>query len=207
MGTPAAFMPHTQVLGLALAVDGQPVTESHLLAWSAGVPVLGVAGDAALEAQLDGALAGTPFLAVKHSWSKGGTRSAFTDAEHAARSTRAFAERCARDWRLRAAPTLPASFTFAACIPDPALADHAAGLAGLVRQSPSVLSLAADDWNRDVVPAMYAAMRAAEHRQRELLGDFRVTAEAHLARADERLTLARRLFEEWLVREEPDWQP
>ena len=54
---------------LRLALDGLPLTESHCLAgaWPLGVPVLGIVGDAAPGPELTGALAGTPFLAVKRS--------------------------------------------------------------------------------------------------------------------------------------------
>lgn len=69
-GTPNGFVSHTMVPGLRVAGDGAPVTESHIWARLAGLPVLGIAGDAALGGQLDGILRGTPFLAVKRSVSR-----------------------------------------------------------------------------------------------------------------------------------------
>lgn len=66
-GTNEGFIAHTQMPGVSLAVDGQPCTESHICAWRAGTPVLGITGDNRLGPQLDGGLAGTPFLAVKRS--------------------------------------------------------------------------------------------------------------------------------------------
>ena len=69
-GTANGFVSHTMVPGLRVAVDGAPVTECHIWARLAGLPVLGIAGDAALGGQLDGFLGGTPFLAVKRSASR-----------------------------------------------------------------------------------------------------------------------------------------
>ena len=49
-GTANGFFSHTMVPGLRVAVDGAPVTECHIWARLAGLPVLGIAGDAALGA-------------------------------------------------------------------------------------------------------------------------------------------------------------
>lgn len=66
-GTANGFVSHTMVPGLRVAIDGAPVTERHSWARLAGLPVLGIAGDAALGGQLDGFPGGTAFLAVRRS--------------------------------------------------------------------------------------------------------------------------------------------
>src|SRR5690606_36348663 len=48
-GTKHGFMSHTQTPDFRVAIDGAPITESHINAWRANRPLLGVIGDAALE--------------------------------------------------------------------------------------------------------------------------------------------------------------
>jgi D-amino peptidase len=161
-GTPDGFLSHTGVFDFRITVDGRPVTESHAIAgaWSVGVPLLGIVGDAALAPELDGTLTGTPFLAVKRSTSRRETAPVHADPAASAEAIRAFARDCARRWRERRAPRLPASFTVELSM-DPAAADRVAGTHGLVRVSPAVLRLQATDWRAEAGPAVGAAARAA----------------------------------------------
>lgn len=205
-GTNDGFIPHTQNLGLALAIDGRPITECHLLAYSAGVPLLGIVGDAKLAPQIDGELAGTPFLATKRGVSKGHAVPLHADPAAGNAAIHAFARECAANWRERPTPTLPPSFTFSACLLDSALTESAVGQAGLRRESASVLSTTCRDWNTDAVPAMYAAMGAIGKSMGERIAGLSVPTEAAIDEADPRLATARAIFDDWLERTDNTWQ-
>jgi D-aminopeptidase len=205
-GTNDGFMPHTQELGLALAIDGRPVTECHLLAFSAQVPVLGIIGDAKLAPQIDGILAGTPYLATKRGISKGASRPVHDDPARGNAAVRAFARQAIGDWKARTIPRLPESFTFSACLLNSQLTALAVGQAGLRQESPSVLSVVCEDWLRDAVPAMYAAMSAARQPGAAAADGLSITTEAHIDESDPRLLAARSAFDAWLQRPDREWQ-
>ena len=199
-GTPAGFMAHTMVPGLAVGVDGRPLTESHIWAWTVGVPVIGVSGDTALGSQLDGIVAGTPFLPVKRATSRGSAEPLHEDSLEALRT---FATSCARakPRRLR----LPDHFTFQVGL-DPRLAVLAEGHNGLERARSGVLSLEAEEWGRDVEPALHAAMGAALTPFYEAQGDLDLSTEESLRRqnaADVHRCCA--YFEGWAAEEPPQW--
>lgn len=157
-GTPAGFMAHTMVPGLAVAADGAPITESHIWAWLAGIPVLGITGDAALESQLDGLLTGTPFLPAKKATSRGHAIPTVPTYEGSLAAIHHFAAECIRE-PLRPLE-LPDQFTFSVAL-DPALAGDVEGRAGLARTGVATLTKQAEDWTRDAQPALQAAMNAA----------------------------------------------
>lgn len=157
-GTPAGFMAHTMVPGLAVAADGRPLTESHIWAWLVTLPVLGITGDAALGDQLDGILDGTPFLAVKSARTRGAAIPSDGRPEDRLAAIRTFAAGCAG--RTPVPLVVPARFTFSVSL-DPSLAADAEGHAGLDRTGPATLSKQATDWSRDAQPALQAAMGAA----------------------------------------------
>jgi len=169
VGTQDGFLSHTMVPGLGVSVEGRPVTESHIWAWDAGVPLLGVAGDDALAPQLDGALEGTPFLAVKRSSSRSDTAPTKSATAESTSAIRAFARRCSTE--RRSAPALPERFRVTLTL-DPARLPAVEGQAGLVRVSDSEVALEATDWPRDVQPAIEAGMGAALGSFFELLGDL-----------------------------------
>src|SRR5207249_2201703 len=114
------------------------ITESHMLAAATGVPLLGITGDDTLATQIDGIIAGTPYLIVKYSESRATARPAHADARQTAAAIRSFAAACASRWRARPIPGLPASFTFAAST-DPAWIGPAVGQHGLQRTAPGVV--------------------------------------------------------------------
>ncbi|MFL5738402.1 MAG: M55 family metallopeptidase [Actinomycetota bacterium] len=195
-GTPVGFVSHTMVPDLAIAVDGAPVTESHIWSWVAGVPLLGVVGDDALETQLDHSLEGTAFLAAKHSTGRTHTRPAHEDADEGAEAITSFARRCARDGTGPVA-TLPPRFTVSLSLP-PEAADRVDGENGMRRADPSTLTLEAEDWVSDVQPAVETAMGAALGPFFEAQGDLDLSSRAALESQDpDALERLRGYFERW----------
>jgi hypothetical protein len=144
---------------ISFAMDGQPFTESHICAWRAGVSVLGITGDDRLSPQLDGALAGTPFLAVKRSHGLTQTRPIRNDRYRSRATIRNFATKCAHNWRDRSAAELPTNFTLSAHL-EPALAQQLDGLHRLKLVGRSVLAVRCDDWWQDAEPAIQIATNA-----------------------------------------------
>ncbi|MCO5177173.1 MAG: M55 family metallopeptidase [Thermomicrobiales bacterium] len=201
-GTNEGFIPHTQAAGLRLAIDGDPITESHLNAYRAGVPLLGITGDDRLATQLDGPLTGTPFLAVKRSTWRATTTPIWPNPDDARQAIRAFAADCMRRAAERTAPTLPTTFTLQASM----AADRAAevdGNAGLRRVSDGVLAIEARNWWDDAEPAMQVAMAAASRVLADAVAAVPATSEASLERVDPQvLQHARATFSEWVTTEE-----
>ncbi|MBI5292147.1 MAG: M55 family metallopeptidase [Chloroflexi bacterium] len=205
-GTTDGFISHTFVPHFRVAVDGALVTESHAAAWLVGVPLLGITGDAALEAQVDGILNGTPFLAVKRSSSRSETTPLYGNGVASADAIRAFARRCAQEWRQRKPPALPSPFTVAMSL-DPHLTQAAVGRHGLVRSSPAVLTVEAEDWGRDVEPALGAAMGAALRPLLAAQEDLDLSSEAAMQRQEPaKLERLRRYFVDWVHANYPAWQ-
>jgi D-amino peptidase len=160
-GTPHGFLSHTHVPdAFRMKVNGALITENHSAAWSAGVPVLGVTGDEPLQGQLDGVLAGTPFLAVKHSTGREATQPVHSDPAVSAAAIRDFARDCVRHANDRSVPRLPEGSTVAISM-SPALADRAEGQAGLRRASAAVLVVKGGSWPRDIRPALGVAAAVA----------------------------------------------
>lgn len=89
---------------------------------------------------------------------------------------------------------------------DPALTDAAEGRNGLVRTSPAVLSLEAEDWPRDVQPALEAAMGAALQPLYAAQSDLDLSSEASMQHQDPaKLDHYRQFLEDWAATEEPAW--
>jgi D-amino peptidase len=194
-GTPDAFMAHTMVPGLAVNIDGASVTESHIWARLVGVPVLGVAGDAALADQLDGILQGTPFLPVKHADSRGRASPVNPDRERSLEAVREFAARCAE---AGPRPLDLAGQVDVTMVLDPELATAAEGRAGLVTRAPGVLGRMAEDGACDAQPALEAAINAALQPLLTAQGDLDLSSEDAMLRADPPgLERCRRFFVEW----------
>lgn len=174
-GTPDGFLSHTMVDRLAFALDGLIVAEAHIFALASGLPLLGVVGDAALGPQLAGPLAGTPFLAVKHSTTRRDTTPAHADPAASAAAIRAFAATCARRWREQAPASLPARVGLEIAM-APELAATVAGQGGLTLTSPAVLR-AEGGWG-ELAAARMAAMGAAARSYRAQLEGLDLGSEA-----------------------------
>lgn len=204
-GTNDGFIAHTQMPGISLAIDGQPFTESHIGAWRAGVPVLGITGDDRLGPQLDGALTGTPFLAVKHSRTLTETCPIRSDRSRSRAAIRNFATRCAQNWRDRSAVELPARFTLTAHL-EPTVAQLLDGEHRLKLAGRSVVCIHCTDWWHDAEPAMQAATGAVARPFFEALSPLGLTAPDKLDQIDPAtLEQTRVLFTTWLNEPEKIW--
>jgi D-amino peptidase len=204
-GTADGFMSHTFVPYLHVAVNGVPITECHAYALGAGLPVLGVVGDATLGHQLDGALEGTPFLGVKTSSSRTNTVPSHQIAEGSTRAIEDFARECAKSRLESPPPAVKSPFSLSVSMPRE-LTNRAEGAGGLRRRGPSVLEVKAQDWGSEADPAVNAAMGAAVAPLLEVIGGMDFSGEDAVARAgSKRLEAARRYFAKWIEGDFPGW--
>ena len=205
-GNKHGFMSHTQTPDFRVSIDGQLVTESHINAWRSNLPLLGVIGDAALEPELDGALSGTPFMAVKHADNRTDVSPIHETPEETAAAIRAFAAWCVVNADKRTAPALPNRFIFSVCL-NGALAELAIDHHGLLRTSPSVLVKSATDWWSETEPALQAGMAASMQPWLAAWRGIDFSSQEALQEQDpKRLERARRFIDEWMQRNEPDWK-
>ncbi len=204
-GTNDGFIAHTQMPGVAFAIDNRPFTESHIVAWRAAVPLLGIAGDDTLSLQLDGALAGVPFLPVKRSCALDKTQPIRKDRSRSRMAIRDFAARCAREWRGQSAAALPMRFTLTVHL-EPERARSLAATHGLELVGRSVLKVDCENWWRDAEPAIQAGTTAAGRPFFEMIAPLNLTSLDRLAQVDAKtLTHARHFFSAWLKRPENVW--
>lgn len=205
-GTQDGFMSHTQTPDFRIQIEGKIVTESHINGWRGNRPLLGIIGDAALESELDGALSGTPFMAVKQSQSRVETTPVHDSPATASAAIRAFAAWCVVNGDTREAPGLPDRFTFSCCL-NGALADLAVDRYGLLRTSPSVLVKSCTDWWTDAEPALQAGMAASmQPWLRAWRGIDFSSREALDQQNPAALDRARTFIDEWMHRKETDWR-
>ncbi|HVX29634.1 MAG TPA: M55 family metallopeptidase [Nitrolancea sp.] len=201
-GTGDGFMSHTQLPYISLALDGQPFTESHICAWRAGAPVLGITGDDRLGAQLDGGLAGTPFLAVKRSRGLTKTRPIERARFRSLDAIRDFATACANDWRARTVAALPEHFTLSAHL-APELAEQLDGSHGFRLSGHATVAKQCAAWWGDAEPAMQAATGIVA---RPFAATMRALGDIGPERLDDidgaALDHARDLYTSWLHRPE-----
>jgi D-amino peptidase len=201
-GTNDGFMAHTQLPGISLALDGQPFTESHISAWRAGVPVLGITGDDRLGPQLNSGLSGTPFLAVKRSRGLTETRPIESGHDRSLVTIRDFATHCAQDWRARTAPPLPPSFTLSARL-APELAEQLDGRHRFTLTNRTTVTLRCEGWWGDAEPAMQAATGIVARPFFETMRSLDLTSAERLIEVDAiTLQRARDRFTSWLYQPE-----
>jgi D-amino peptidase len=204
-GTPDGFMSHTFVPYLRVAINDALVTECHVWALRAGLPVLGITGDRALGLQLDGILAGTPFLEVKNSSSRAKSSATHHDPSESADAIRAFARGCVKGGEIREAPALAAPQTVSVSMPRN-LTTQAEGQSGLVRKSPGALTVRAKNWSQ-ADSAINAAMGAAVGPLASALDGLDLWSGQDLSRLDSRkLGEARRYFADWVNVNSPAWE-
>ena len=89
-GGSASFHSHTILPGLRLRDGDELVSESHVWAWSAAVPVIGMVGSEALESER-GSLGDVPFLAVQRGEGRVSAVPILDDPDQTAAAIRAFA--------------------------------------------------------------------------------------------------------------------
>ncbi|HSW80518.1 MAG TPA: M55 family metallopeptidase [Candidatus Saccharimonadales bacterium] len=195
-GTSGGFISHTMVPDLTVSVDGKAVTESHIWSWVTGVPVLGIVGDDALKAQLDGTLKDIRFLAVKISTGRTQTRPVFSDARQSAEAIEKFAKECAQE-KLRKQPDLPPRFTAHITI-KPEFAKEVAQQHGLKLIKPGVIEIEAKRWAKDVQPVLEHAMGVASSPWIEAWKDLDLGSKEALQRQDaESIERLRQKFINW----------
>lgn len=205
-GTPDGFMSHTHVPEFRLKVNDSLITENHNLAWSAGVPVLGITGDQALEHQLDGVIAGTPFLPVKQSTSRTKTNPLYPDREEGSAAIRDFAQECLRQSGERMVPQIPQN-SLAEISMKRRLTGGVAGQSGLQRKSRSVLALRGSDWPREIRPGVGRAAQAASQPLDAILAKLDLSSEESLHRQDPTtLKLLRDLIDDWMHTNHEEWE-
>ncbi len=158
-GTPNGFMSRTGGINLRVAVDSVPVSDVHINAWRAGIPVIGISGDAALGPQLDGELEGVPFLPVKEATNRAEAQPLYTPEDGAA-AIQAFAAWCAGNPGEGKCLTVPERFVLSLSM-SPAVTDLVDGEHGLRRTSPAIVAKSVTDWWLEAEPAIDAAIRAS----------------------------------------------
>lgn len=98
-GSPS-FMSHTLLPGLRLRIGDELLSESHLWAWSAAIPVLGMVGSREL-GEMRGSLGEVPFLAVQHSIDRANAQPVYADPGQTSAEIQAFAAAACRDAQRR----------------------------------------------------------------------------------------------------------
>lgn len=205
-GTADGFISHTHVPEFRIRVNGALITESHDIAWSLGLPLLGITGDGTLGRELDDSLADVPFLGVQRSTSRTETTPVHGSAEESAAAIRSFARECARTWHDREVPQPPKRFTVEISM-RPDLADLVYTSGKLSRQSDSVLALEGADWRRDARPAISAARQAALKPWGKAHGNLDLSSEATMLGMDPvALDRLRAYLDHWMHTNYPAWQ-
>ncbi len=154
------FMSHTYIPRLRLRVGDELISESHGRTWAAGVPLIGIVGNADHRATL-GSLVDAPFLVVQTSEGRTGAQPAFTDAGEGAAAIRAFARERLEDRSAAVAPPPPRDVPFMASLPDGPAREEQMRDAGWTRVSDTEFRVELRDWPDARAPlagAMYGAM-------------------------------------------------
>ena len=157
-GSPS-FMSHTLLPGLRLRVGDELLSESHLWAWAAAIPVLGMVGSIELGETL-GSLGGVPFLAVQRSLDRATAHPIFEDPERTSAEIRTFATIACRDAARQpiAAPNGPVRLEASLQLGDDAATAMAD--AGWVRRDRTTFLIERPTWRADE-DAIYWAIDAA----------------------------------------------
>ena len=197
------FLSHTYVPGLRLRVGGELISESHVRAWAAEVPLLGIVGND-LHQQTLGSLEGTPYLVVQESVGRDAMRPVFADPQDGLDAIRSFAHACVRDSASATAIAAPAGVTFEASMPNGReVVEDMAG-AGWARVGDVEFAVELDTW-RDSRGPLAAAMNAAlAPFMPYWLGGFASADEADAA-DQERVGHLVTIFDAWAAESHPQW--
>ncbi len=202
-GGVAGFLSHTYVPGLRLRVDGELISESHVRAWAAEVPLLGIVGND-LHQQTLGSLERTPYLVVQESLGHAAMRPVFEDPRAGLAAIQSFAEECARG--AAAAPSVsgPRDVTFEASLPNGRDTTGVMEEAGWERVGDVEFAAELETW-RESRALLATAMNAA-------LAPFLpywVTGFASAAEAEtvdqNRVEQLVTIFDGWAAASEPQW--
>ncbi len=197
------FLSHTYVPGLRLRLDDELISEGHARAWALDAPLLGIVGnDRHLETL--GSLAATPYLVVQHSHGRGEMSPVYDDPGEGLDAIRDFAERCARD--AASAPTfsIREGATFAASLPNGDAVGETMAAGGWTRAGEVEYTVELESWEGARAPLDAAMSAAVAPYGPYWLGSFD-TAEDAAAADQERVAVAREVFDAWGAESQPQW--
>ncbi len=178
-GTKNGFISHTMVPNiLSIELNSKPITESHVWGFLNALPIIGIVGDGALGAQLDGALKNTPFLGVKNSTSRSVTEPVYPTAEKSGAAIRTFAEQSIKK-ALPKPPTLPQLFKISIKL-KPEISKDA-------------VEIEVKNWAEDVQPMIENSMGLAMESFFEISDGLDLSSEKAMEKQDpEKLELLRK---------------
>lgn len=197
------FLSHTYMPGLRLRLDDELISESHWRAWTVGAPLLGIVGnDRHLETL--GSLAGTPYLVVQHSHGRGEMIPVYGDPDEGLDAIRDFAEQCARD--AGSAPTfaIREGAMFAASLPNGDAVGETMAAGGWARIGEVEYAIELESWEAARAPLDAAMGAGLAPFVPYWLGSFD-TAEDAAAADQERVAVAREVFDAWGAESQPQW--
>jgi D-amino peptidase len=194
------FLSHTYCPGLRLRVAGELISESHVRAWGAGIPLIGIIGSDRHAASL-GSLGDVPFLVVQDTVSRAHAVPRF-QPEAGYAEIRAFA----RD-ALREVPALPEPPGTLLESSLEHVSDEEAGImeaAGWRRTSELEFQIDLVDWT-DSRGAANAAMGAAFLEFGRAWSNELTSKDAIAAHDADQIASLRRTLLEWAGATEPEW--
>jgi hypothetical protein len=157
-GSPS-FMSHTGLPGLRLRVGDEFLSESHLWAWSAAIPLLGMVGSFEL-GEMRGSLGDVPFLAVQRSTDRAYAQAIHPDPERTSTEIRAFAAAACRDAALRTTPSPRSPVRLEASVQNGGDAARELAAAGWTRLDRTTFMIERGTWRAED-DAIYHAIDAA----------------------------------------------
>ena len=158
-----SFLSHTTTPGLRLRVGDELLSESHLWAWAAAIPVLGMVGSLDL-GETRGSLDDVPFLAVQRSVDRAHARPVFSDPARTSAEIRAFAAAAGRDATRRRDPSPSGPVRLVASLQNGREAATDMTAAGWTRLDHTTYAIERASWRSDdaaIVQAIDAAGDAA----------------------------------------------
>ena len=199
-----AFISHTYIPRLRLRVGDELISESHGRAWAAGVPLIGVIGNADHQRTL-GSLSGVPFLAVQESDGRTGARPVHGDDAASLGAIREFAERALRDIDGAHRPAPPSGVRFEARLPGDQAQAATMEAGGWRRLGPGEYEVQLAQW-ADAREPLAAAMGAAMAPFLPYFAGLDMTSEEALAAQDrQRLAALEESFLGWCRNTEDPW--
>ena len=197
------FLSHTYMPGLSLRVGGELVSESHVRAWAAEVPLLGIVGND-LHQQTLGSLEGTPYLVVQESVGRDAMRPVFAAPEDGLDAICSFAQACVKDSTSAPAFVAPAGVTFEASMPNGRdVVEEMAG-AGWARVGDVEFAVELETWPDSRGPLAAAMNAAVSPFMPYWQTGFADAGEAAAADQDVVGSLVT-IFDAWAAESHPQW--
>ena len=197
------FLSHTYMPGLCLRVGGELVSESHVRAWAAEAPLLGIVGNDLHQLTL-GSLEGTPYLVVQESVGRDAMRPVFAAPEDGLDAIRSFAQVCVRDRTSAPAFEAPAGVTFEASLPNGRDVVEEMAAAGWPRVGNVEFAVELETWPDSRGPLAAAMNAAVAPFMPYWLTGFADADEAAAADQDRVGSLVT-IFDAWAAESHPQW--